>query len=239
MNDPSESGQGPRPGSGSEALGRFIEVTRGALDLCESQIEEWNSLKTDYFRLEEQLENLPKKFFHDCQIPFGPQAFMMGRLIHTNELLVLLGENWFVDQSAFEAKKISNRRLKKIEEKLKILKEEKNFLESRLKFAREDEGDEGSVEIREKFDVEKEAEWRKNRQKSKEKIDESENFEIRAKKAPKKISQKDFDAILRRLDELEAEEDAESEENSESEEEEKSVKFLKKIEEIPSILRFL
>ena len=46
-----------------------------------------------------------------CQVPFGPLAFMPGRLYHTNEILVLLGDNWFAERSAVQAKGIANRRM--------------------------------------------------------------------------------------------------------------------------------
>ena len=37
---------------------------------------------------------------------------MPGQLVHTNEILVLLGDNWFVDRSACQAAEIVNRRIK-------------------------------------------------------------------------------------------------------------------------------
>lgn len=46
------------------------------------------------------------------QVPFGDLAFMPGQLVHTNEILVLLGDNWFVDRSASQAVEIVERRIK-------------------------------------------------------------------------------------------------------------------------------
>lgn len=46
------------------------------------------------------------------QVPFGSIAFMPGKLIHTNEILVLLGDNWFVERSAAQAQQIVERRMK-------------------------------------------------------------------------------------------------------------------------------
>ena len=43
-------------------------------------------------------------------VPIGPMAFMPGKLVHTNEVLVLLGENYFVQRSAYEAREILTRR---------------------------------------------------------------------------------------------------------------------------------
>lgn len=46
------------------------------------------------------------------QVPFGELAFMPGQLVHTNEVRVLLGEDWFVDRSASQAADIATRRIK-------------------------------------------------------------------------------------------------------------------------------
>lgn len=45
------------------------------------------------------------------QVPFGPMAFMPGKLIHTNEVMVLLGDNWFAEVSAKHSCEIISRRL--------------------------------------------------------------------------------------------------------------------------------
>ena len=37
---------------------------------------------------------------------------MPGQLVHTNKILVLLGDNWFVDRSASQAGDIVSRRIK-------------------------------------------------------------------------------------------------------------------------------
>ena len=46
------------------------------------------------------------------QVPFGSVAFMPGRLIHTNEIMVLLGDNWFAERSASQALEMVERRKK-------------------------------------------------------------------------------------------------------------------------------
>lgn len=45
------------------------------------------------------------------QVPIGSKAFMPGKLVHTNEVLVLLGDNWFAERSAKQACEIIDRRL--------------------------------------------------------------------------------------------------------------------------------
>ncbi len=38
---------------------------------------------------------------------------MPGKLVHTNEVLVMLGDNWFVDRSAVQAAEIVDRRMER------------------------------------------------------------------------------------------------------------------------------
>lgn len=47
---------------------------------------------------------------HAQQVPFGRFGFMPGQLYHTNEVLVLLGDNWFARRSAKQAIEIAERR---------------------------------------------------------------------------------------------------------------------------------
>lgn len=48
---------------------------------------------------------------YEFQVNFGPKAFMPGQFVHTNEIMVLLGDNWFVERSAKQAREIVDRRL--------------------------------------------------------------------------------------------------------------------------------
>ena len=46
------------------------------------------------------------------QVPFGQFAFMPGKLYHTNEVLILLGDNWFTQRTAKQAIEMVERRKK-------------------------------------------------------------------------------------------------------------------------------
>lgn len=52
------------------------------------------------------------KILNSTQVPFGSVAFMPGKLVHTNEIMVLLGDNWFAERSASQALEIVARRKK-------------------------------------------------------------------------------------------------------------------------------
>ena len=44
------------------------------------------------------------------QVPFGKFAYMPGQIYDTNEIMVLLGDNWFVKRSVKQALEIAERR---------------------------------------------------------------------------------------------------------------------------------
>ncbi|KAG8012477.1 Unconventional prefoldin RPB5 interactor, partial [Nibea albiflora] len=90
----------------------------------------------DYEALNERLQTLPDQLSYDIMVPFGPLAFMPGKLVHTNEVTALLGDNWFAKCSAKQAQKIVNHRMKYVKSELEDLtKTMKNF-EARVGFAK-------------------------------------------------------------------------------------------------------
>ncbi len=61
---------------------------------------------------------------------------MPGKLIHTNEILVLLGENWFVERSAKQAEELVKRRLLGIDRQLDDLNKEKKIITDQFDWTR-------------------------------------------------------------------------------------------------------
>lgn len=57
------------------------------------------------------LTQLPEQLSHDVMVPVAGCAFFPGKIVHTNEIMVLLGENYFAERSASQAKQIVQRRL--------------------------------------------------------------------------------------------------------------------------------
>ena len=57
-------------------------------------------------------------------VPLNDVAFMPGRLKHTNEIYVHLGDGYFVQRTAMECQGIINRRKEKIDQNLDALKSE-------------------------------------------------------------------------------------------------------------------
>ncbi|XP_047453098.1 unconventional prefoldin RPB5 interactor 1 [Mugil cephalus] len=104
---------------------------------CESRIQHWKKVSDDYESLHDRLQTLPDQLSYDIMVPFGPLAFMPGKLVHTNEVTVLLGDNWFAKCSAKQAQKIVDHRMKYVKNELDDLsKTVKNF-EARLGFAKD------------------------------------------------------------------------------------------------------
>nr|KAJ0208841.1 hypothetical protein LSAT_V11C400168750 [Lactuca sativa] len=134
-------------------------------------------------------------------VPFGKAAFFPGKLIHTNEFLVLLGEGYYADRTSKQTIEILKRRGKDLESQIenlnaviKDLKYEASFFDETAT-----EAAEGVVEIREDY------------------VDEVSDEEEKDTPTP---GEDDFARILSRIDELEKEE-MESEMAEEAEDEDK------------------
>lgn len=72
----------------------------------------WTKIKGDYESLISHLDVLPNEVSKMVMVPIGSKALMKGKIVHTNEILVFLGDGWFVKQSAKEAIEICKRRIK-------------------------------------------------------------------------------------------------------------------------------
>lgn len=150
---------------------RSLEAFSGehvrAINETDENIRKWKKFQGDYEALRGRLATLPDKVSYEIMVPFTSLAFMPGRLVHTNELLVLLGDNWFAERSAKEAAEIVDRRLKVVRKTLSDLEKQKAMLASRHEFtkglqARAASGNE--FEIREEYDERKERAWRAEHQ---------------------------------------------------------------------------
>lgn len=80
--------------------------------MVKEKIKQLMKFKQDYVALKTRLETLPDKVSHDVMVPLNKLAFLPGKVKHTNEILCLLGDNWFVERSAKQAAQIVERRIK-------------------------------------------------------------------------------------------------------------------------------
>ncbi|XP_067124541.1 unconventional prefoldin RPB5 interactor 1-like isoform X1 [Centruroides vittatus] len=146
-------------------LDTLLEHQQKGLAACFQQIEQWKKFKSDYENLKNRLETLADKISYDVMVPLGPLAFMPGKLVHTNEITVLLGDNWFVDRSSKQATEIVKRRIKQCDSMLDKLAKQKEQFESWIKYT-EQAHEEDLVEIREEYDPVKEKLWKEQHRKN-------------------------------------------------------------------------
>ncbi|XP_072926217.1 unconventional prefoldin RPB5 interactor 1 isoform X1 [Hemitrygon akajei] len=118
----------------SQPLSRLREEHAKVVSNCKEKIEHWVKVQSDYEALQGRLKTLPDKLSYDVMVPFGPLAFMPGQLIHTNEVTVLLGDNWFAKCSAKQAVGLVEHRKQHVQKALDDLHKIMNNFESRIHF---------------------------------------------------------------------------------------------------------
>ncbi|XP_066099271.1 unconventional prefoldin RPB5 interactor 1 [Saccopteryx bilineata] len=101
---------------------------------CQERIQHWKKVDNDYNALQERLSTLPDKLSYNIMVPFGPFAFMPGQLVHTNEVTVLLGDNWFAKCSAKQAVGLVEHRKGHVRKTIDDLKRVMKNFESRVQF---------------------------------------------------------------------------------------------------------
>jgi prefoldin subunit 5 len=121
------------------------------------------NLRSEYSVLGDQLQVLPQAISHHTMVPFGTQAMFPGKLVRTNEITVLLGDNYFVKCSAHHARGIVGRRLDVIERKIAAAEKQVQELQLRVAHALEMSSNEGVCEIMEPYDGEDEADASKGK----------------------------------------------------------------------------
>nr|XP_020495438.1 unconventional prefoldin RPB5 interactor 1 [Labrus bergylta] len=104
---------------------------------CDSRLQHWKKVSGDYEALNERLQTLPDQLSYDIMVPFGPLAFMPGKLVHTNEVTALLGDNWFAKCSSKQAQKLVNHRMKYVKREMDALSKTKKNFEARAGFAKD------------------------------------------------------------------------------------------------------
>jgi prefoldin subunit 5 len=110
------------------------------------------NLRSEYSVLGDQLQVLPQAISHHIMVPVGTQALFPGKLVRTNEITVLLGDNFFVKCSAHHARGIVGRRLDVIERKIAASEKQVHELQLRVAHALEMSSNEGVCEIMEPYE---------------------------------------------------------------------------------------
>ncbi|CAN6876774.1 unnamed protein product [Brassica oleracea] len=92
-------------------------------------------------------------------VPLGKIAFFPGRLIHTNECLVFLGENYYTDRTSKQTVDVLRRRDKTLQSQIHSLKAEIDDFQTEASFFANtaSEAAEGVLEIREEYEEEEDS----------------------------------------------------------------------------------
>uniref|UniRef100_A0A8C6RWQ4 Protein NNX3 n=1 Tax=Nannospalax galili TaxID=1026970 RepID=A0A8C6RWQ4_NANGA len=115
-------------------VARLREEQEKVVTNCQEKIQHWEKVDNDYNALQERLRTLPDKLSYNVMVPFGPLAFMPGKLVHTNEVTVLLGDNWFAKCSAKQAVGLVEHRKEHVRKTIADLKKVMKNFESRVEF---------------------------------------------------------------------------------------------------------
>ena len=99
-------------------LSFLSERVQQALAADEEVLGELRRFDDDYADLQRLVRDLPNRTSHEVMVPFTDVAFFPGRLIHTNELLVLLGSDLYAERSATQTLDIIERRRDMLREKI-------------------------------------------------------------------------------------------------------------------------
>ncbi|KAJ1798104.1 uri1, prefoldin-like chaperone [Coemansia sp. RSA 2399] len=112
----------------SETYSKYVQQSRESL---QSTLAKFKEYKADYRSLQKTLVDLPDEIEYQAMIPVGPLAFFPGKIVHTNEILVLLGDNWFVDRSAKQAAEIAKRREDYVDGRIELVENELQGMDKR------------------------------------------------------------------------------------------------------------
>ena len=135
------------------SLHRMLEMTAARRNELYVERDRLQEGLDQYTHLAASLVELPDKVESPALVPFGSLAYFPGSLVHTNELTVLLGANYFAKCSATQAARIAHSRAEQAQEQLSEREGELDGLSARIEqlmaLARLQGGDAGTREIRE------------------------------------------------------------------------------------------
>lgn len=116
-----DDGINVNPPTRNDALSRLVEKQIEDIEAITEKIKLWTNFRDDYKSLKNLVNVMQDKVRHPYRVPIAGSklAFVKGHIIHTNELTVLLGFNYFALRSARQAAQIIDRRLRDVELKLK------------------------------------------------------------------------------------------------------------------------
>lgn len=127
-------------------------------------IDKYNEQLQQYETLKDTLTTLPHKLSHQIMVPLGSHGmgFMPGRIVNTNEVIILAGSKYFFRTSVHHALQMIERRIKKTKQFIDVERDQvqKLFhhfgLKQELEKIQKEYQDDEIMEIREEYDEEEE-----------------------------------------------------------------------------------
>ncbi|OQV24049.1 putative Unconventional prefoldin RPB5 interactor [Hypsibius exemplaris] len=201
----------------SRGIGLFLRYQGQALADCDARIRQQDALLREYLALRDRLTTLADQpRYNPAVIPLGPHAVVRGELVHTNEVLVFLGDNYFAERSAKQACEIASRRIAAVERNLAKLTEERNLIQGKMDMlanlvqTQSLEDNNNMVEIREALEEEDPSSHHKHNQHSQPGAAVASRFS-EPDKSPRLATDEE---IMNRLDQLQDEELEQEEDGS-------------------------
>lgn len=99
----------------TEDQGRLHNAHSHNLRYAEDKEAFFTERKAEYTTLVSTLQTLSTEVTQEIMVPFGKHAFIPGKLRHTGEVMVFLGDGYFVNRTASQAIEIAKRRIEAIE----------------------------------------------------------------------------------------------------------------------------
>ncbi|KAL5258796.1 hypothetical protein ACHWQZ_G009305 [Mnemiopsis leidyi] len=87
-------------------------------ETVDQKIQYMQKCDKDYGELTETLKKLSSEHKLDIMVPLTKKAFMPGQLVHTGEVMVYLGDSWFVNRTVNQGIEIAERRRERIQKEL-------------------------------------------------------------------------------------------------------------------------
>ncbi|KAI9305028.1 hypothetical protein BJ944DRAFT_265900 [Cunninghamella echinulata] len=119
----------------SEQLSKWSSHIEQSKDQLKTELERWQGYIEEYNSLSKQLETFADETVRPAMIPFGKLAFMPGKFIHTNEIMVYLGDQYYVERSTKQALSIIENRKQGIEENLRLVEAQWNAIKMKSETA--------------------------------------------------------------------------------------------------------
>ncbi|KAG8391214.1 hypothetical protein BUALT_Bualt01G0164500 [Buddleja alternifolia] len=201
------------PADEAQKASRRVQDT---IDERQHQLDQLKAFIDDNISLINLVHKLPHETHHNIMVPFGKAAFFPGRLIHTNEFMVLLGDGYYAERTSKQTAEILKRRGTALETQVESLKAIMQDLKAEASFFEitAQESAEGLVEIREDYVEEGSSEALATGRKKFDSI-----LEVDDRKAA--VEDDEYTRIFSRISELEKEEE-EAEKANESDEDEQT-----------------